>query len=97
MLEIKIRPIFAWYDFWVGFFCDRTKKRLYCFPLPTLGFYVEWRKSDPFACCYFCREYGDTPYRDGGKFYHIEGVDHLGEPYVRVCAASEIRARMEVK
>jgi len=38
---MRIRPIFAWYDFWVGAFYDRTKRRLYVFPLPMIGFYVE--------------------------------------------------------
>lgn len=39
---MKIKPIFAWYDLWVGAFYDRTKRRLYVFPLPMLGFYLEW-------------------------------------------------------
>ncbi|WP_425962641.1 hypothetical protein [Rhizobium nepotum] len=36
-----IKPIFAWYDLWVGAFYDRTKRRLYIFPLPMFGFYIE--------------------------------------------------------
>jgi hypothetical protein len=38
---MKIKPIFAWYDLWVGVFYDRTKRRLYVFPIPMFGFYVE--------------------------------------------------------
>lgn len=38
---MKITPVFAWYDLWVGFFYDQKKRRLYVFPIPCFGFYVE--------------------------------------------------------
>lgn len=38
---MRIKLIFAWYDMWIGVFYDRTKRRLYVFPVPMLGFYVE--------------------------------------------------------
>lgn len=43
---MKIRPLFAWYDLWIGVFYDRAKKRLYVFPIPCLGFYVEWSHAN---------------------------------------------------
>lgn len=39
---MKIRPIFAWYDIWVGVFWDRAKRRLYVFPVPMIGIVVEF-------------------------------------------------------
>lgn len=26
---MKVRPIFAWYDIWIGFYWDRKNKALY--------------------------------------------------------------------
>lgn len=40
---MKIRPIFAWYDAWVGAYWDRNKRRLYVFPLPFIGIVLEFQ------------------------------------------------------
>jgi hypothetical protein len=37
---MSIRPIFAWYDLWVGVFIDRAKHRVYVFPLPCIGIVI---------------------------------------------------------
>ena len=39
---MRIRPILAWYDLWVGVFIDRAKRRVYVFPLPCVGLVVSW-------------------------------------------------------
>lgn len=40
---MRIRPVFAWYDLWIGAFWDAKKRRLYILPLPCVGFYLEFQ------------------------------------------------------
>jgi len=39
---MTIRPIFAWYDLWVGAFWDADKRSLYILPLPCIGIVVQF-------------------------------------------------------
>ena len=43
---MTIRPVFAWYDLWVGVFIDVAKRRLYVLPLPCIGFMVQFGEGD---------------------------------------------------
>lgn len=39
---MTVKPIFAWYDLWVGVFWDAKKRRLYIFPLPCIGIVLQF-------------------------------------------------------
>jgi hypothetical protein len=39
---MSIRPIFAWYDLWVGAFWDQRKRCLYLLPIPCCGFVIRF-------------------------------------------------------
>lgn len=39
---ITIKPIFAWYDIWIGAFIDRPKRRIYIFPIPCFGVVISF-------------------------------------------------------
>lgn len=34
---MRIKPIFAWYDLWVGAYWDRQARKLYLLPIPCCG------------------------------------------------------------
>jgi hypothetical protein len=40
--SIEIKLFFAWYDFWIGLFYDRPKRRIYFFPIPCLGLKIQF-------------------------------------------------------
>ena len=39
--KYRIKPLFAWYDIWVGVFVDAPKHRVYVFPGPCIGIMME--------------------------------------------------------
>jgi hypothetical protein len=39
---MSIKPIFAWYDLWVGAFWNRADRKLYVLPIPCIGFVISF-------------------------------------------------------
>ena len=75
------KPIFAWYDFWVGIFFDTKKaiKTTYIFPIPMfgiklVGFAIHWNSNysfrrDPFIWLFqFGKHY--RPMREYDSWMH---------------------------
>jgi hypothetical protein len=42
---MKIEPIFKWYEILIGFFWDRSYKKLYFFPIPMFGLCIHFRSE----------------------------------------------------
>ncbi len=72
--NFKIGFIAAWYDLWIGAYYNREKKRLYIFPVPCLGFYVEYA---PTPATWRRVEYVFTDKRKAEKFYGEMAVEAL--------------------
>lgn len=41
---MRIKPLFAWYDLWIGAFWDRKARKLYVLPVPCLGVVISFAK-----------------------------------------------------
>lgn len=39
---MRVKPIVAWYDMWIGAFWDRKSRRLYILPIPCVGIILEF-------------------------------------------------------
>jgi hypothetical protein len=52
--EVAVKPVFAWFDLWIGFFVDRDKRRLYVLPLPCVGFYIQFTADQVPCWCNKC-------------------------------------------
>lgn len=41
-IRYRFRPLFAWYDLWIGVFIDTKRRAVYVLPLPCVGFVISW-------------------------------------------------------
>ena len=39
---VRVRPIFRWFDMWVGIFIDAKTPAVYFFPVPMVGLKIDW-------------------------------------------------------
>jgi hypothetical protein len=60
---MKIKIIFAWYDFWIGLFWDKKKKWLYIFPIPMCGIVFQFNSVPQKT-----KESMNDPITDAGYF-----------------------------
>ena len=44
---MRIKPLFAWYDIWVGVFVDTKKGKIYILPLPCIGVVISLNRRRP--------------------------------------------------
>ena len=43
---MRIKPLFAWYDIWIGVFIDTRKQRLYVLPIPCVGVVIDFGPAE---------------------------------------------------
>jgi hypothetical protein len=43
---MRMRPIIAWYDLWMGIYWDRRTRKLYLLPLPCIGIVLEFATKE---------------------------------------------------
>lgn len=51
---MKVKFIFAWYDFWVGFYWDIDERCLYFFPVPCFGIKFIFKPKVNIVLCEKC-------------------------------------------
>lgn len=45
--KIGVRPLFAWYDLWVGVYVDTARRRVFILPVPMFGIVIWWDRLSP--------------------------------------------------
>ena len=60
-----VKPVFKWFDFWMGLYWDRDRKILYLFYFPMCGLMISWQR-----CAGSCNK---------PIFIDVDGQDFCGE------------------
>lgn len=42
-IKFRIKPIFRWFDLWIGLFVDQKERIIYFFPVPMIGFKIGYQ------------------------------------------------------
>lgn len=80
-----IRPIFAWYDMWVGAFWDSRKRRLYIFPVPMLGVVFDFGERHKHQWQLNLAAIWEATWTDSG------GLAYTEAGFTCECGASKVR------
>ncbi len=83
---MRIRPIFAWYDFWIGLYWSRKDQSLYILPIPCVGLVIDFGQS-PARINQRRRELIAKKYRDGLDEEETAELDRLQEEFFRTLEA----------
>ena len=43
---MSIKPLFAWYDLWIGAYWDAKGRRLYILPVPMFGVVIQFPQKE---------------------------------------------------
>ena len=75
----KVKPVFAWYDLWVGLFVDTQRQCLYFFPIPMFGLRVSWGRPQYLTCsdCVMYSEHTCEVDHNSRTYYVIEADDPI--------------------
>lgn len=77
---MKIRLLFAWYDFYIGIFYHKNKRAIYIFFLPMLG--IEIRLTSSY-------KRRGVPLCPKGKVFEIHSIDQ-NDDLVLSCSCSNV-------
>jgi hypothetical protein len=71
---VKVKPVIAWYDLWVGIYWDRQKRRLYILPMPCVGVMVQF-KAPALPVRKRSVVISEYRWRSGSTFYAVDVID----------------------